>query len=216
MLKKIKLVLSIIISLMVIIGVIILCVSISQYREQKAEEERRAYIQTLIDAEIIALGKNTSPKDENQEDNSSETGSNSGGDLNFDDIVSGSLNESTISSVFTNIMMHTASTFTATIDGETKTYRLIGLCDDGDKDAVQTILSSLTKVVITHDVMKYRKGESIEQIYLWDTNDKDIANMVNLRIVREGHCGTTYVGTSYTEQTNVKYSLQFVSASKGK
>jgi hypothetical protein len=62
--------------------------------------------------------------------------------------------------------------------------------------------------------MKNRNGETIEQIYLWDQNDSNICNMVNLKLVRDGICKTTYLDTFYFEHPNIKYSSAFVEAAK--
>ena len=209
--KKIKMFLSIVISIIFIVAIIIGLVIYSQYSEQKKEEERRQYIQLMITTEETLLNTNSNKKPENNNQNNNQ---NNDSGLNLDDIISGSIGDSKVDTVFTNVVMQSSSTFTATINGEEKTYRLIGVADNGDKERVKEILESLTKIVITHDVMKNKKGETIEQIYLWNQNDTDTSNMVNLQIVREGACSTTYVGTGYSEHPNVKYSTQFVRAYK--
>ena len=203
--------LSIVISIIFIVAIIIGLVIYSQYSEQKKEEERRQYIQLMITTEETLLNTNSNKKPENNNQNNNQ---NNDSGLNLDDIISGSIGDSKVDTVFTNVVMQSSSTFTATINGEEKTYRLIGVADNGDKERVKEILESLTKIVITHDVMKNKKGETIEQIYLWNQNDTDTSNMVNLQIVREGACSTTYVGTGYSEHPNVKYSTQFVRAYK--
>lgn len=210
--KKIKMFLSIVISIIFIVAIIIGLVIYSQYSEQKKEEERRQYIQLMITTEETLLNTNSNKKPENNNQNNNNQNNDSG--LDLDDIISGSIGDSKVDTVFTNVVMQSSSTFTATINGEEKTYRLIGVADNGDKERVKEILESLTKIVITHDVMKNKKGETIEQIYLWNQNDTDTSNMVNLQIVREGACSTTYVGTGYSEHPNVKYSTQFVRAYK--
>lgn len=209
--KKIKMFLSIVISIIFIVAIIIGLVIYSQYSEQKKEEERRQYIQLMITTEETLLNTNSNKKPENNNQNNNQ---NNDSGLDLDDIISGSIGDSKVDTVFTNVVMQSSSTFTATINGEEKTYRLIGVADNGDKERVKEILESLTKIVITHDVMKNKKGEPIEQIYLWNQNDTDTSNMVNLQIVREGACSTTYVGTGYSEHPNVKYSTQFVRAYK--
>ena len=209
--KKIKMFLSIVISIIFIVAIIIGLVIYSQYSEQKKEEERRQYIQLMITTEETLLNTNSNKKPENNNQNNNQ---NNDSGLDLDDIISGSIGDSKVDTVFTNVVMQSSSTFTATINGEEKTYRLIGVADNGDKERVKEILESLTKIVITHDVMKNKKGETIEQIYLWNQNDTDTSNMVNLQIVREGACSTTYVGTGYSEHPNVKYSTQFVRAYK--
>lgn len=209
--KKIKMFLSIVISIIFIIAIIIGLVIYAQYSEQKKEESRRQYIQLMVSTEEAILNTDID-KQPNNNDNSNNQDNNSNVDL--DDIISGSIGDSKVDTVFTNVVMQSSSTFTATINGEEKTYRLIGVADNGNKDRVKEILESLTKIVITHDVMKNKKGETIEQIYLWNQNDTDTSNMINLQIVREGACSTTYVGTGYSEHPNVKYSTQFVRAYK--
>ena len=203
--------LSIVISIIFIIAIIIGLVIYAQYSEQKKEESRRQYIQLMVSTEEAILNTDID-KQPNNNDNSNNQDNNSNVDL--DDIISGSIGDSKVDTVFTNVVMQSSSTFTATINGEEKTYRLIGVADNGNKDRVKEILESLTKIVITHDVMKNKKGETIEQIYLWNQNDTDTSNMINLQIVREGACSTTYVGTGYSEHPNVKYSTQFVRAYK--
>ena len=206
MLKKIKLVLSIIISLFIIIGIIIGIIVWSQFKADKEEAKRREYISQLIQAEIDA---STAPSKDKEP--------NSGilGDLDLDDIISGSINDSKIDPVFTNIEMINSSTFKATLNNEEKIYRLIGVANDGNSQQVKDMLESLSKIVITHDVMKHKKGEDdIEQIYLWNNNDKDINNMINLQIIKNGLAKTTYSGVGYSEHPNVKYSTQFIKASK--
>ena len=206
MLKKIKLVLSIIISLFIIICIVIGIIVWSQFKADKAEAERRQYIAQLIQAEIDA---STAPSKDNEP--------NSGilGDLDLDDIISGSINDSKVDPVFTNIEMINSSTFKVIINDEEKIYRLIGVADDGNAQQVKNILESLSKIVITHDVMKHKKGEDdIEQIYLWNNDDKDINNMINLQLIKNCIAKTTYNGVSYSEHPNVKYSTQFISASK--
>ena len=207
--KKIKMFLSIVVSIIFIVAVIIGVTVFIQYREQAREDDRRAYIQLMIDAEESILNKDVQKEPEKKPDNN-ENNDNT----NLDDIISGSINDSTIKTAFSNITMHSSSTFTATLNGEEKTYRLIGVADNGNTEKVKNILESLTQVVITYDVMKNRKGETIEQIYLWNINDTDTSNMVNLKIVKEGACSTTYVGTAYSEHPNIKYSTHFVNAYK--
>lgn len=206
--KKIKMILSIIIMLAVIIGIIIGIYVWNDYQKQKEEEHRRAYISQLIKVEL----DNSTPNKEPVKNNNTSNKDNN--DFNLDDIISGSIDDSKVDSVFTNIEMLNASTFKATLDGEEKTYRLIGVDNNGSPQRVKEILESLTKIVITYDLAKTKKGETIEQIYLWNVDDKDINNMINIQIIKQGICKTTYEGTSYGEHPNVKYSTQFVKAAK--
>ena len=129
-------------------------------------------------------------------------------------VISGSINDSKVETVFSNIIMLNSSTFTATLNGETKTYRLIGVDSNGNAEAVKAILESLTKITITHDSMIHKKNDTVELIYLWNQDDESMSNMINLQIVRQGHCDTTYLGTSYAEHPNIKYSTYFVQAAK--
>ena len=208
-LKKIKTLLSIIIMAAIIIGIIIRIYVWTNYQNQKAEEDRRAYISQLIKVELDASTPNKEPVKDPV------SGGNSGnGTLDLDDIISGSIDDSKVDSVFTNVEMLNASTFKATLNGEEKTQRLIGVDNNGSPQRVKEILESLTKIVITYDLAKTKKGETIEQIYLWNVDDKDIGNMINIQIVKQGICKTTYEGTSYSEHPNVKYSTQFVKAAK--
>jgi hypothetical protein len=202
--KKIKTFLSIISTCFLLITCIIGITIFVQYKNAETEENRREHIQALINAELSSLDIDTK-EDSKPEEKPSNNNSTLG------DILSGSVGESTVKTAFTNIVMHNASTFTATFDGEEKTYRLIGLENTGNKEAIKILLESLTNVAITYDV---KKGDDIEQIYLWINNDKDINNMVNLKIIREGYCDTTYCGTSYAEHPNIRYVTQFVQASK--
>ena len=195
--KKALLVLTI---LVVIVGIVFASILI-QYSSEKKEDKRREYIQSLIDLELDANNQN--------EEKPSASGS-------LSDIISGSITESTVTPVFSNIEMINASTFKATINGQTKTYRLIGLQDSGDVHEIKKMLQSLTSIVITHDSMIYKKGSDIELIYLWNNDDKNLNNMINLQIVKNGWCDTTYLGTSYAEHPNIKYVTQFVAAAKGK
>lgn len=207
--KKIKMFLSIVISLIFIVAIIIGATVFIQYRKQSQENDRRSYIQLMIETEEALLNKN-----EQKEENKNQQSNENQGNVDLDDIISGSIGESTVKTALSNVVMHSSSTFTATINGEEKTYRLIGVADNGNTEKVKQMLESLTEVVITYDLMKTKKGESIEQIYLWNMNHTDTSNMINLKIVRDGACGTTYVGTDYSEHPNVQYSTYFVRAYK--
>jgi hypothetical protein len=176
----------------------------SQWKELKREEDRQLYIQSLIDAEIAAKNETNKPETKPEQ--------KPGGDVSLDDIISGSIEDSKVENVFTNVEMINSSTFKATINGDEKTYRLIGVASDGNKDAVKEILESLTAIVITQDSAKEKDGAAL--IYLWDGSDDSVANMVNLQIVRNGLCKTTYSQANHGETPNVKYSTQFISAYK--
>ena len=181
---------------------IIAATAISQYREGKADDLRKEHIQALIDAEL-------KKEDISKPEEKPNTGSDS-----LQDIISGSINDSKVETVFSNITMLNSSTFTATLNGETKTYRLIGVDSDGNSAAVKAMIESLTKITITHDTMIHKKNDTVELIYLWNQDDKSIGNMINLQIIRQGYCNTTYLGTSYAEHPNIKYSTYFVQAAK--
>jgi type II secretory pathway pseudopilin PulG len=206
--KKIKKIISLIVTIIVIAGIVIAISMYSQWQELKREEDRQLYIQSLIDAEIAA--KDNIDKPTTKPDDS--TDSKPGGDVSLDDIISGSIEDSKVENVFSNIEMINSSTFKATINGEERTYRLIGVANDGNKDAVKQVLESLTAIVITQDSAKEKDGATL--IYLWEGNDDTIANMVNLQIVRNGFCKTTYSQANHGETPNVKYSTQFISAYK--
>lgn len=198
--KKVKLFLSILISCIFLIALILIIIYIGQVIDNKNELSRREYISELIDIEV----KLSNPKDDN---------TNTSGDLDIEDIVSGSINDSKIESVFSDIKMINSSTFTATLNQETKTYRLIGVSADGNKEMVKTILESLEFVIITRDFQPRRNN--IEQIYLWSDEDTgNINNMINIQIVASGICKTTYTEPSHSEAPNIKYSSMFVQASK--
>ncbi len=202
--KKVKRFLSIALTCIVIVSGLIAATIYIQYQAAENEEYRLNHINALIAAEMGTISK--------PEEKPTDSKPNTGGSL--DDIISGSIGESTVKTVFSNVQMITASTFKATLDGEEKTYRLIGVSNDGDKQAVKELLESLTKIVITHDSMVHKKGDTVELIYLWNQDDKNIENMINLQIVRQGLCQTTYLGTSYAEHPNIKYVTQFVQAAK--
>lgn len=146
--------------------------------------------------------------------------SDSKGNIYQENVIErGSFNNRELCAIFENanhylIEMINSSTFVANFSGERKTYRLIGVDDNGSVDLVKQYLQSLTQIVIAHDVMKNKKGETIEQIYLWDKDDSNIDNMVNLKLVRDGICKTTYLDTSYSEHPNIKYSSEFVEVAK--
>ena len=198
--KKIKRAFTIGAIIALIIDGIIVSYVVAQYQQQKENDVRMNMIQAMIDAEIQA-----SKPEEKPSTNPS-----------LDDIISGSLNDSIIETAFSNITMHNASTFTALYNGEEHTFRLIGVADTGNINEIKSILESLTKIVITYDVMKTKKGDSTELIYLWNESNNEITNMINLKIVRDGFASTTYLGTGYSEHPNVAYCTQFVAASKGK
>ena len=206
--KKIKKIISLIVTIIVIAGIVIAISMYAQWQELKREEDRQLYIQSLIDAELAAKENSNKPKP--KPDDSTEA--KPGGDVSLDDIISGSINDSKVDTVFTNVEMINSSTFKATVNGDEKTYRLIGVASDGNKDAVKEILEGLTAIVITQDSAKEKDGATL--IYLWDGSDDSIANMVNLQIVRNGLCKTTYSQANHGETPNVKYSTQFISAYK--
>ena len=200
--KKFKKIFKLIFVVLLIVCTIVAATAISQYRDGKAETKRKEHIQALIDAELNK--DNTSGSDDNP----------SSGGNSLQDIISGSINDSKVETVFSDIIMINSSTFTATLNGETKTYRLIGVDSNGNSAAVKAMLESLTKITITHDTMIHKKNDTVELIYLWNQDDQNINNMVNLQIIRQGHCDTTYLGTGYAEHPNIKYSTYFVQAAK--
>lgn len=207
-LKKMKKIISLVVTIIVIAGIVIAISMFSQWKELKREEDRQLYIQSLIDAEIAAkeeLNKPTPKPDDS-------SNPKPGGDVNLDDIISGSINDSKVDSLFGNIEMINSSTFKATVNGEEKTYRLIGVASDGNKEAVKQKLEELTSIVITYDSAKEKDGAAL--VYLWNGDDKSISNMVNLQIIREGMCKTTYIQSNHGETPNVRYSTQFISAYK--
>ena len=67
--KKIKMFLSIVISIIFIAAVIIGVTVFVQYREQAREDDRRAYIQLMIDAEESILNKDVQKEPEKKPDN---------------------------------------------------------------------------------------------------------------------------------------------------
>ena len=207
-LKKIKKIISLAITLIVIISIIVAISMFSQWKTLKKEENRQLYIQSLIDAEQEAKEEFTKPITKPDD----ESNSNPDDNVNLDDIISGSINDSKVENVFSNIEMINSSTFKATLNGEEKTYRLIGVASDGDKEAVKQKLENLTSIVITYDSAKERNGATL--IYLWNGDDSSIYNMVNLQIVRDGLCITTYIQSNHGETPNVKYSTQFITAYK--
>jgi preprotein translocase subunit YajC len=209
--KKIKTLLSIITTSLFLIAIIVIAYIGIKYYNQSQEENRQNYINNLVQAEQAVLN-GTSIKTEKP---NTDTGKNPDGSVNLDDIVSGSVNDSKVESVFTNITMISASTFKATLNNEEKTFRLIGVVEDGNTVKIKQLLESLTGIVITQDVMKVKKDTDIQLIYLWNGDDSDINNMVNIQIVKNGLAKTTYTdAVNYPEGTNVKYSLQFIKASK--
>lgn len=209
--QKIKTLLSIITTSLILIGIVVVAYIAIQYYNQSQEEGRQNYINNLVQAEISVINGITN----NDEQTDSDTGKNPDGSVNLDDIISGSVNDSKVESVFTNVTMISASTFKATLNNEEKTFRLIGVVDDGNTTKIKELLESLTGIVITQDVMKVKKDTDIQLIYLWNGDDKDINNMVNIQIVKNGFAKTTYTdAVNYPEGTNVKYSLQFIKASK--
>ena len=209
--QKIKTLLSIITTSLILIAIIVVAYIGIQYYNQAQEEDRQNYINNLVQAEQAVLNGTSS---ENQKP-STDTGKNPDGSVNLDDIISGSIDDSKVDSVFTNITMISASTFKATLNNEEKTFRLIGVVDDGNTAKIKELLESLTGIVITQDVMKVKKDTDIQLIYLWNGDDSDINNMVNIQIVKSGFAKTTYTdAVTYPEGTNVKYSLQFIKASK--
>lgn len=204
--KKFKKIFKLVVTILVVAAIIVTISMVSQWRELKREEDRQLYIQSLIDAELAAKNENSKPS---KPDN---TETPSGGDVSLDDIISGSINDAKVDNVFSDIEMINSSTFKATLNGEEKTYRLIGVANDGNADAVKQKLESLTAIVITYDSAKNRDGATL--IYLWDTDDKTVSNMVNLQIIRDGLCKTTYIQSNHGETPNVKYSTQFITAYK--
>lgn len=209
--QKIKTLLSIITTSLILIAIIVVAYIGIQYYNQAQEEDRQNYINNLVQAEQAVLNGTSS---ENKKP-STDTGKNPDGSVNLDDIISGSIDDSKVDSVFTNITMISASTFKATLNNEEKTFRLIGVVDDGNTAKIKELLESLTGIVITQDVMKVKKDTDIQLIYLWNGDDSDINNMVNIQIVKSGFAKTTYTdAVTYPEGTNVKYSLQFIKASK--
>lgn len=198
--KKIKKIFTIGAIIAIVIISIIIGYVVNQYQKQQEETMRMNMIQAMIDAEI----KESKPEEKPSTNPS------------LDDIISGSLNDSIVKTAFSNVHMHNASTFTALYNGEERTFRLIGVTDTGNTDEIKAILESLTKVVITYDVMKTKKGDSTELIYLWNESSNEISNMINLKVVRDGFASTTYLGTGYSEHPNVAYCTQFIAASKGK
>ena len=167
---------------------------------QDREQNRIDRIQSLINQE--RSGSLSIPKDETQ---------SSG--LDIEDLIHDSIGDSIITPVFSNISMINASTFTATLNGEEKTYHLIGVADDGNIEAVQVILKNLTSITITYDTCKERG--SVQQIYLWNGGDGDLNNLINIKIVKQKICGTSYlINSGLSETPNIKYSSSFVAASK--
>ncbi len=209
--QKIKTLLSIITTSLILIAIVVVGYIAIQYYNKSQEEDRQNYINNLVLAEQAVLNGTSSSETKP----SDTTGKNPDGSVNLDDIISGSVNDSKVNSVFKNITMISASTFKATLDGEEKTFRLIGVVDEGNTTKIKELLESLTGIVITQDVMKFKKDTDIHLIYLWNGDDKSINNMINIQIVKNGFAKTTYTdAVNYPEGTNVQYSLQFIKASK--
>lgn len=204
--KKFKNILSIIISCIFLILLIIGIYVGIEYYNKSQEEDRQNFINAMILAEQAVLNgtQPEAPKDNDSSDDNN---------LNLDDIISGSVDESKVDSVFSNITMISSSTFKATLNGEEKTYRLIGVASDGDSNQIKNILESLTGVTITQDSKK--KDGDVNLVYLWSGDPKNINNMINIQIVKLGFAKTTYTdAVTYPEGINVTYSLQFIKASK--
>lgn len=194
--KKIKLFCWILILSCIVIAIYIGC----EYVAQNKEQDRIDRVQDLISQE--RSGNLSIPSDETESP-----------DLNLGDLIHDSIGDAVIIPVFSDISMINSSTFTATLNGETKTYHLIGVADDGDANAVQLVLEALTSITITHDTRKEK--DSIQQIYLWNGGDGDLNNLINIQIVKQKICGTSYlINSGLSETPNIKYSSSFVAASK--
>ena len=191
--KKIKLFLSILTTLAILTSIICIWFIVIRSSENAEEKYRQDYIADLIAEEVDNEKKPI---------------------IDIDSIVNDSIVDSTVQNQFSNINMISASTFKATLNGEEKIYRLIGVSEIGNKDNIQVLLSSIQNVVIKYDYQKKKDG--VYQIYLWDTTDNIVSDMINIRIVKEGFANTTYDGTGYSEHPNVTYSTQFIEANKKK
>lgn len=203
-LRKIKLAIS-----LLFVCILIVAISIGiQYYNQERVRQRQDKIQELIDKErsgSLSVPSNT---------NNAETDAAKPLEPGLEDIIQGGINDSLIEPVFSNITMIDSSTFTATLNGETQTYHLIGVADNGDSEKVKLILEQLESITIKRDVV--HEKNSIQQVYIWPGhNTDDPNNMINIQIVKQKICGTTYlINSGLSETPNVKYSNLFVSASK--
>lgn len=196
-LRKIKAVFYVIVSIFTIFAIFVTCQHIKQLKEQQQVKR----IQNLIDQERsgnLFIQENDTDKQPN---------------IDIDKIIQDGINNALITPVFSNISMINSSTFTASLNGESKTYHLIGVADDGNTESVEGILERLESIAITYDVRKEKDG--VLQVYLWSGSTDNLNNMVNIQIVKQKICGTSYKNNSGLSETpNVTYSNSFIAASK--
>lgn len=195
--RKIKVIFYIAVSVFAIFAILVVCQHVKQLKEQQQVKR----IQDLIDQE--RSGSLFFQTDEiTQHPN-----------INIDKIIQDGINNAIITPVFSDISMINSSTFTASLNGESKTYHLIGVSDDGNTESVKGILERLESIAITYDVRKEKDG--VLQIYLWSGSTDNLNNMVNIQIVKQKICGTSYKNNSGLSETpNVTYSNSFIAASK--
>lgn len=193
--RKIRVFFYIICSIFVVISFVIFF----QYLNQIKEEKQINKIQNLIDQERSGAQL---LKPESEKNN-----------IDIDKIVHDSINSSLVTPVFSEVTMINSSTFMATLNGERKTYHLIGVADDGNLEDVKSIIERLESITITYDAKEEKNG--ILQIYLWSGSIDNLNNMINIQIVKQKLCGTSYkINSGSSETPNVKYSNSFLSASK--
>lgn len=184
------------------ICMLIICIAmVIQWINQDREQKEIYKIQKLIDMErngMLVVTDNTT-QDESQK-------------VDIENIVENGINSSIVKRAFSDIEMINSSTFKGTYNGETKTFHLIGVADDGNIESVKALLESLTSVAITYKPTK----KSVEQIYLWENDDSSTENLINLKIVKLKLCKTSYlINSGVSETPNIEYSNLFVSAAKG-
>ena len=168
--------------------ILIVAISIGiQYYNQERVHQRQDKIQELIDKE--RSGSLSAPSNTNN----AETDAAKPFEPGLEDIIQGGINDSLIEPVFSH---------------------LIGVADYGDSEKVKLILEQLESITIKRDVV--HEKNSIQQVYIWPGhNTDDPNNMINIQIVKQKICGTTYlINSGLSETPNVKYSNLFVSASK--
>jgi hypothetical protein len=120
------------------------------------------------------------------------------------------------SDVFKNITMISSDKFDCEYNGQKHSYRLIGIKNDGNPEAIKKMLENVKNVHIEYDTIK-TNGEGRDLIYLWDGEPADDkSNLINLQIILNRYAITTYLNTSdmTTEVPNNKYATTFLKYQK--